>query len=260
MDRAARRVAAAMTTSLPRRRMVEPHMTTLNIVRRLRFVAALAPALLLLAFPVIAIALYGFGATPRFMYENQLAGLRAAQEMDSALYQMEWGRYQPDGAQIVVDQQRRFIGMLESARLHVETEDQARKVEAIAELAEPLFAQVRDAHIGDETIPPQLRELHGLIGELVAANVGVVLAVAERAESWANWMILLTALVGVLVPCTGLVVILRMTARLGAALRAMREEIELASERRKEPSAALEAIDRRLAALGYPKPSPMLAE
>lgn len=54
-------------------------MNNLTIVTKLRFMAAIAPAILLLAAAVIVGALHFFGTVPREIYENEYAAARAAQ-------------------------------------------------------------------------------------------------------------------------------------------------------------------------------------
>jgi len=238
----------------------EMQMRTLKIVTRLRLAGALAPALLLLATPVLAISFYGFGATPAYLYENQIAALRAAQDMDVTLYRMEWARTQPDGDQVVKDQQRSFVSLLASARDDIETEQQAIKIEAIAKLAEPLFEDLRSVLTDDEALAPRIRELHQLVTDLVSTDLGSLLAVASRAQSHAWWMILLAGFAGLFVPWSGLALVIWMSGRLDGALRAIRGEIKSADDGVKQPAAALKAIDAILTPLGYPKPDPKLAE
>ncbi|MGH7948444.1 MAG: hypothetical protein ACREQF_04400 [Candidatus Binataceae bacterium] len=236
-------------------------MRTFKIVTKLRIVGALAPALLLIATPVLAISLYGFGATPAYLYENQIAALRAAQDMDVALYRMEWARTQPDGDQVVKDQQRRFVSLLGSARDKIETEEQANQIEAIAKLAEPLFADLRSVLTDDQALAPRIRDLHKHINELVSADLGSLLAVATRAESHAWRMIVLAGFAGVFLPWTGFALVIMFSGRLDRALRAIRDDLKSADDGAKQPAAAaFAAIDETVASLGYPKPDPMLAE
>ena len=101
----------------------------LTIVTKLRFMAALAPAILLLAAAVIVGAFHFFGGLPGELHENEYAAARAAQGMETALYKMDWGRTQPDASQIVMDQQRGFISEIEIARNHIGSRDQAELIE-----------------------------------------------------------------------------------------------------------------------------------
>src|SRR5258708_10325283 len=82
------------------------HMNNLTIVTKLRSMAAVSHAILLIAAGVIAGAAHAFGPLPREIHENEYAAARAAQGMETALYKMDWGRTQPDASQIVIDQQR----------------------------------------------------------------------------------------------------------------------------------------------------------
>ena len=94
-------------------------MNNLTIVTKIRFIAAIAPAILLLAAAAIAGAFHVFGTAPREIYENEYAAARSAQGMENALYKMDWGRTQTDASQIVMDQQRGFISEIEVARQHI---------------------------------------------------------------------------------------------------------------------------------------------
>ncbi|MGH7863686.1 MAG: hypothetical protein ACREQB_01755 [Candidatus Binataceae bacterium] len=235
-------------------------MRKFKIITRLRLAGALAPALLLLATPVLAISLYGFGATPAYLYENQIAALRAAEDMDAALYQMEWARTQPDGDQVVKDQQRRFVSLLASARDKIETREQAGKIEAIAKFAEPLFEDLRSVLTDNDALAPRIRELHKLVTGLVSADLGSLLAVAGRAQAHAWRMILLAGFAGILVPMSALALLFWISRRLDGALRAIRGDLKSADDGAKQPAAAFAAIDQTLTSLGYPKPDPMLAE
>ena len=107
-------------------------MNNLTIVTKLRFIAALAPAILLIAAAVIAGAFHVFGTLPREIHDNEYAAERAAQGMETALYKMDWGRTQPDASQIVMDQQRGFISEIEIARQHIGSREQAELIEKIA--------------------------------------------------------------------------------------------------------------------------------
>ena len=107
--------------------------------------AALAPAILLLAAAVIVGAFHFFGGLPGELHENEYAAARAAQGMETALYKMDWGRTQPDASQIVMDQQRGFISEIEIARNHIGSRDQAELIEKIANDARPLFDAMRTA-------------------------------------------------------------------------------------------------------------------
>ncbi len=65
-------------------------MNNLTIVTKLRFTAAIAPAILLLAAAVIVGAFHFFGTVPGEIYENEYAAARAAEGMENALYKMDW--------------------------------------------------------------------------------------------------------------------------------------------------------------------------
>src|ERR1035437_10048168 len=74
-----------------RQRQGNTGMNNLTIVTKLRFMAAIAPAILLLAAALIAGAFHGFGTAPREIYENEYAAARAAQGMENAVEEWWWG-------------------------------------------------------------------------------------------------------------------------------------------------------------------------
>ncbi len=154
-------------------------MNNLTIVTKLRFMAALAPAILLLAAAVIAGAFHVFGTAPREIYENEYAAERAAEGMENALYKMDWGRTQPDASQIVIDQQRGFISDIEVARNHIASREQAERIEKIANDARPLFDAMRTVSPGDDSLEPRLRELQGTVADLMSLDDAALLAVAS---------------------------------------------------------------------------------
>src|SRR5271167_4406759 len=158
-------------------------MNELSIVTKLRFMAALAPAILLLAAAVIVGAFRFFGGLPAELHENEYAAARAAQGMDSALYKMDWGRTQTDASQIVMDQQRGFISEIEVARQHIDSREQAERIEKIANDARPLFDALRSAPPGDDSLEPRLRDLQGAVADLMSVDDAALIALASSAES-----------------------------------------------------------------------------
>jgi hypothetical protein len=239
----------------------EDRMNNLTIVTKLRFVAALAPAILLLVAVVVAGALQVFGGTPRFIYNNQYAAARAANGMENALYKMDWGRSQPDGNQIVLDQIRRFIDWTETARAHISTPAQAEKIAKIAEAARPLFEAMRTAQPGDDTLEPKLRELDGLVADLISSDEASLLTLADSAESEAHLMIAITIVGAIVIPWICFVVIARLTSGLQTELKEIRRRVSVLEDQVPplRPS-DLGALDDALTKLGFPKPNPMLAE
>ncbi len=161
-------------------------MNNLTIVTKLRFIAALAPAILLIAAAVIAGAFHVFGTLPREIHDNEYAAERAAQGMETALYKMDWGRTQPDASQIVMDQQRGFISEIEIARQHIGSREQAELIEKIANDARPLFDAMRTASPSDDSLEPKLRDLQGSVADLMSVDDAAVIAVANSAESQAR--------------------------------------------------------------------------
>ncbi|HYB92065.1 MAG TPA: hypothetical protein VEC38_13600, partial [Candidatus Binataceae bacterium] len=164
-------------------------MNRLTIITKLRFAGAIAPALLLLAAPLLALSFYAFGAMPSVMNENEYAAVRAAEGMEAAIYKMDWGRTQPDASQIVLDQGRRLAGLIDSARNHLQTPEQEDRLQKIAEAAQPLIETMRKASPGDDSFEPRLRDLQGLVSELISADDAVLAEAASAAKSQARMMI-----------------------------------------------------------------------
>ncbi|MGH7781549.1 MAG: hypothetical protein ACREQR_17180 [Candidatus Binataceae bacterium] len=240
-------------------------MNRITIITKLRFIAAIAPVILLIASPILALEFYAFGAMPAVLHENQYAALESARGMENALYKMDWGRTQPDGSQIVRDQQRGFVGWIDGARSRASSQAQLDAIEKIAQAANPLFDSMRQAAPGDDSYEPRMRDLQGLVADLISADDAVMLTISDRAEARARVMIILTVVAAVIVPWVCLIAIVRMTAGGGDALREIRHSVENIAERADAASSSefakdLGAIDARLAELGYPKPNPMLAE
>jgi len=235
-------------------------MNNLTIVTKLRFMAAIAPAILLIAAAVIAAAMHAFGALPREIHENEYAASRAAQGMETALYKMDWGRTQPDASQIVIDQQRGFISEIEIARQHIGSREQAEKIEKIANDARPLFDALRTASPSDDSLEPRLRDLQATVADLMSLDDAAVIAVANSAESQARIMIAITIVALVAVPWICFVVIASLTSNLYKELKEMRGRIDALSEHQPTPSDDARNLDESLTKLGFPKPNPMLAE
>ena len=235
-------------------------MNNLTIVTKLRFMAAIAPAILLLAAALIAGAFHVFGSAPQQIYENEYAAARAAEEMENALYKMDWGRTQPDASQIVIDQQRGFITEIEIARSHIRTREQAERIEKIANEARPLFDAMRAAQPGDDSLEPRLRDLLGTVADLMSLDDAALIAVANSAESQARTMIAITIVALVVVPWICFVVVARLSGGLYKELKEMRRRVEALAEHSQTPLEDVRALDESLTNLGFPKPNPMLAE
>ena len=235
-------------------------MNNLTIVTKLRFVAAIAPAILLLAAAVIVGAFHFLGMMPRAIYDNEYAAARAAQGMENALYKMDWGRTQPDSSQIVMDQQRGFISEIEVARQHIANTEQAERIEKIANDARPLFDALRTAPPGDDSLEPRLRDLEGTVADLMSVDDAALIAVASAAESQARIMIAIAIVVLVVVPWLCFIVITRLSGSLYTELKKMRGRLSDMAEREATPSEEVNALNQSLANLGFPKPNPMLAE
>ena len=234
-------------------------MTRITIATKLRLVSAIAPLVLLIATPILAGGFYLFGLVPAQLQENQYAVLRASDGLESALYKMDWGRTQPDGLEIIKGQQRRFVGYVDSARSHASTRDQLDKIEQIAQTANPIFDQLRQAGPGDDSVEPKLRELQGLIADLNAANDGAMTEVVARAESRSRIFIAIALVAGLLVPWVVFFLVYGQAGQVGGGLRAIRSCVERLQERVGQ-SVELKEIDEKLTQLGVPKPNPMFAE
>ena len=235
-------------------------MNNLTIVTKLRFMAALAPAILLLAAALIAGAFHVFGTAPRQIYENEYAASRAAQGMETALYKMDWGRTQSEASQIVMDQQRGFISEIEIARSHIGSREQAERIEKIANDARPLFDALRAAQPGDDSLEPRLRDLEGTVADLMSLDDAALSAVAASTESQARTMIAITIVGLVAVPWICFVVIARLSGGLYTELKEMRRRVDALAEHQPTPSNEARSLDESLSRLGFPKPNPMLAE
>jgi hypothetical protein len=235
-------------------------MNNLTIVTKLRFMAAIAPAILLLAAAVIAGAFHSYGILPREIYENEYAAARAAQGMENALYKMDWGRTQPEASQIVMDQQRGFISEIEIARQHIGSREQAERIEKIANDARPLFDAMRTASPGDDSLEPKLRDLQSTVADLMSLDDEAVIAVANSAESQSRTMIAIAIVAMVAVPWICFVVITRLSGGLYQELKEMRRRVGSLAEHQPNPSQDTSALDDSLTKLGFPKPNPMLAE
>ena len=235
-------------------------MNNLTIVTRLRFIAAIAPAILLIAAAVIAGALHIFGRLPREIHENEYAAARAAAGMENALYKMDWGRTQPDASQIVIDQERGFISEIEIARQHIANREQAERIEKIANDARPLFDAMRTASPSDDSLEPKLRDLQGTVADLMSLDDAALIAVADSAESQARLMIAITIVALVAIPWICLAVIMRLSGNLYQELKEMRHRIDDLAEHAPTASDDISVLDQALTKLGFPKPNPMLAE
>ncbi len=235
-------------------------MNNLTIVTKLRFMAAIAPAILLIAAVVIAGAFHVLGTLPRELHENESAAARAAQEMETALYKMDWGRTQPDASQIVIDQQRGFISEIEIARQHIGSREQAERIEKIANDVRPLFDAMRTASPSDDSLEPKLRDLQGTVADLISLDDAAVLAVANSAESQSRSLIAITIVALVAVPWICFVVIARLSGNLYKELKEMRRRLDDLAEHAPTASEDISALDEALTKLGFPKTNPMLAE
>lgn len=239
-------------------------MANVTVVSKIRFLAGLMLVVLLIASPILALALLEFGNIPSSIRDEQIAAIKYAEGIDAALYKMEWGRYQPDGVQIIVDQQRRFADYLDSASGHIYTAEQRAKLDALAQAAKPTLDAFRHADPHDEVMAAKMRDLHATVTEVENADDAALEEYSDAARARARQLIALVIIAGVVVPAICFALLLGLTKSLRGDLRAMRTEMETVAENplAKEPSIAraFEALDRALTRLGFPKPNPMLAE
>ena len=239
-------------------------MVRFTIVTKLRLLAAIAPAILLIASPFIAGGLYVFGRQIEMLQDRELAGRDAARGMDVALYQMEWARTQHDRDEILLDQRRAFAHWIDLAGDRSDTESQRRLIAAIARQAEPLFDQLRVSAPEDESVDANVRNLHGHIADLIDADDAALLEVAAASKREATRLIVAMLVAGIAIPWLCFAALYAAGGTLRRELGAIRESFERIRE---HPSAAALASDRdaiaidaSLTRLGFPKPNPMLAE
>ena len=239
-------------------------MANVTIVSKIRFLAGIAPAILLIVSPILALAFLEFGNIPSTLRDEQLTALKYAQGVDTALYRMEWGRFQPDGPQIVLDQQRRFADLLDSAVHHVYTPEQRDKLGALAQAAKPTLDAFRHADPHDEVENAKMRDLHTMITDLENADEAALDQFSDAMKSQARLFIALAIIAGVVIPLVCFAIVWTLTQSVRTELRAMRGELERIADNpaAKESSIApsIEGIDQALARLGFPKPNPMLAD
>ncbi|HVN64133.1 MAG TPA: hypothetical protein VMT58_05815 [Candidatus Binataceae bacterium] len=235
-------------------------MNNFTVVTKLRLASGIAGAILLVAGFVIAGGLYFLGQAPRMMYDNDFAAAREAQGMEDALYKIEWGRIQPDSAQIILGQERSFAQSIEAATARPVTKAQAQQLQKIGAVAAPIINQVRTAQPGDESADAKIRDLLATVADLMTANDAATSAFAARAESQAKEMIAVTIIAGVLVPWVCFVAIWIIGGNLFAELKEMRRQLDELAEGAPEAADKLRAIDKNLSQLGFPKRNPMLAD
>jgi len=239
-------------------------MANITVVSKIRFLAGFAPVILLIVSPLLALAFIEFGNVPSDIKEEQLAAIKYAQGVDAALYKMEWGRTQPDGIQIVVDQQRRFADYLDSAAHHIYTAEQRDKLGELAQAAKPTLDAFRHADPHDEVMNAKMRDLHTMVTELENADEAALDQYSDAAKSRARQLVGVVIVTGVLIPMICFALIWWLSQSMRADLRVIRSELTNVEENptAREASIArvVEAIDQALTRQGYPKPNPMLAD
>ncbi|HYA35992.1 MAG TPA: hypothetical protein VEF03_10240, partial [Candidatus Binataceae bacterium] len=161
-------------------------MSRITIVTTLRFFAAIAPAILLVVSPVLALGILWLGSAPSAIRDVQVAALEDAQALDTALYKMEWGRTQPDSSQIVLDQERRFADMLDSAARVAVSQEQRDRIRALASASKPTLDALRQANPRDDSLDPKMRELHAMVTDLITAGDTALMQAADDARTQAR--------------------------------------------------------------------------
>ena len=237
-------------------------MANITVITKVRFLAGIAPVVLLIVAPFLAVAFSAFGSIPSMMMDNEIAELRYTQGLDVALYKMEWGRTQPEGGQIVLDQQRRFADLMDSAARHLATADQRDKLAALAQAAKPTLDALRTADPHDESVNSRMRDLHSKVSDLMNADDAALARFAENSENQARQFIVLVLIAGILLPLVCFAVIWRLTQGIKSDVQAIRRSLEKLAERPTDASTApeMQEIDQALTRLGFPKPNPMLAQ
>ena len=239
-------------------------MARFTLVSKIRLLAGLAPALLLVASPLMALAFLAFAAIPSDIKDDQVAAIKYADAADAALYKMEWGRFQPDGPQIIVDQQRRFADVLDSESHHIYTDEQRAKLQALADAAKPTLDAFRHADPHDDEMIAKMRDLHTMVNDLENANDAALDDYSAAVKTRAHEFVAVAIVAGVIVPMVCFALIWQLCADLRTDLRAMRAEVESVADsaEAKQPLVArmIEAFDKALARMGFPKPNPMLAD
>jgi hypothetical protein len=239
-------------------------MANITIVSKIRLLAGIAPLVLLIVCPFASLAFSAFGNIPATIKENQLAAINYANGLDAALYKMEWGRSQPESAQIIVDQERRFADMLDSAAHNLYTTDQREKLHTLAQAAKPTLDAFRHADPRDEVENAKMRDLHMMVTNLLNADEAALDQYSDLTMNNARQFIVLIIIAGILLPIVCYAVIWRFTETVRTDLRTIRKRLEKIEElpAAKDPAIApeIEVIDQTLTRLGFPKPNPMLAE
>ncbi len=239
-------------------------MVRFTIVSRIRMLAAIAPAILLIAAPFLAGGLYVFGHQIDALQERELSARDAARGMDVAVYQMEWARTQPERDEILLDQRRAFANAIELARDRSSSDNQRQLIDAIAQLSARLFEQFRTSPPDEQSVDANARNLHGRIADLIDADDSVLTDVAVRSRRQAMRLIVVMIVAGLAIPWLCFAMLYATGGALRGELRAIRASFERLRDRPPLADLAsdqdLGAIDESLARLGFPKPNPMLAE
>jgi flagellar biosynthesis/type III secretory pathway M-ring protein FliF/YscJ len=239
-------------------------MANVTVVSKIRFLTCLAAVILLIVSPILAFAFLEFGNIPADIKDEQVSAIKYADGLDAALYKMEWGRFQPDGVQIIVDQQRRFADYLDSAAHHLYTDEQRAKLGTLAQEAKPTLDAFRHADPHDDAMNAKMRDLHVMVSDLENANDAALEQYSEAAKSRARQLLVVVAVAGVVFPLICFALIWRLTQSMRAELRTIRTEVENVADTpsAKDPAVArmIEATDQALTRMGFPKPNPMLAD
>src|SRR5216683_2296592 len=189
-------------------------MRNFSVVSKLRVAVAITPILLLLATPFAAFVIYSLGQAIDVLHDHNLMAVEAARGMEISLYQMEWGLTRPGAQQILTDELRQ-IGS--SGRI-------------------------------DEELERRMRELHGLVNDLIAADDATILAAASRTQAEARRLTALLLVITVVFPWLGFAIVMVLTSRLQRSLHSIRQSLERLGQRAQAAShdADLKQIDDSL--------------
>ena len=241
-------------------------MRNFSVVSKLRVAVSITPILLLLAAPFVAVGIYTLGQAIDVLHDHNLMAVEAARGMEISLYQMEWGLTRPGAQQILSDQRRQFVHWVGLAQDRADTDDQRRLIVTLAQRADPILDQLRQIGSSggriDDELERRMRELHGLVNDLIAADDATIMAASSRTQAEARRLTALLLVITVVFPWLGFAIVMVLTSRLQRSLHSIRQSLERLGQRAQAAShdADLKQIDDSLTELGFPAPNPMLAE
>ena len=125
-------------------------MANVTVVSKIRFLAGIAPVILLIASPLLALAFLEFGNVPSDLRDEQLAALKYAQGLDAALYKMEWGRTNPMACKSSSTSSAASPTSSIPRSIMSTPHEQRAKLGALAQAAKPTLDAFRHADPHDE--------------------------------------------------------------------------------------------------------------